>query len=185
MNATQIKMCVLCWFRFKKKWNHIATEVGGYNADVVGANNKYLYEVEVKVNFKDFLADFEKQKHKTYKSLKVNNWRALWIPNKFFFAVPEDLVKETLSYLREYHPDYGLLTVKWESWWHSPVIHTVMQAKFLHKKPVSKKALDLILHRMSSEICGHYIKNEAQNNASSHMTKLVKKLVRVERKRDE
>jgi len=184
MNSTQMKMVVLCWFRFKKRWNHIATEVGAFNADVVGTDGKFLFEVEVKMNMRDFRADFQKQKHRYYadKGKYLSVWKKGWIPNKFFFAVPPDLVLEAKDVLED-HPQYGLLTVNWKQWWRTPEIKTVRQAKFLHKNPPPKKTMDLLIHRMSSEICGHYIKNEAEQNKRSHMIQLVKKLVNFERKR--
>lgn len=176
MNSSQMKMCVLCWFRFKKRWNYVATEVGGFNADVVGANSQYLYEVEVKVNKRDFTADFQKSKHEIYKNHdSVSSWGKGWIPNKFFFAVPEDMVDFALEQLKDYDK-YGLVTVSWKDWWRNPQIKTIKQAKFMHKRPTSKKALDLILLRMSSEICGHYIKNEAERNKTSAINKIVEKL---------
>ena len=92
------------------------------------------------------------------------------------------MVDFAVSKLKEY-PSYGLLTVDYNNWHRTPIIKTIKQARYLHRNPSSKKALDLILHRMSSEICGHYIKNEARNNAQTHMTKLVKKLVKYERKK--
>ena len=176
-------MVVLCWFRFKKRWNHIATEVGRFSADVVGSDGKYLYEFEVKVSIRDLQADFQKKKHRDYADIREDFKRGTyWIPNKFFFAVPEDMIFAAEDALHKY-PNYGLVTVNWEKWWREPVLKTVKQAKFLHKNPPGKKVLDLILHRMSSEICGHYIRNEAEQNKRFHITKLVKRLIKYERTR--
>ena len=172
-------MCVLCWFRFKKRWDYIATEVGAFSADVVGSNQKYLYEVEIKVTKPDFLADFKKSKHHIYKELEhkpfgysVGGWSKNWIPNKFFFCVPEHMVEFALKKL-EAHPKYGLVTVVFKDWWSNPEIKTIKQAKFLHKQPTHKKALECILLRMSSEICGHYIKDEAERNKKQLVNKFI------------
>lgn len=179
MNSSQLKMCVLCWFRFKKRWKYIATECGAFSADVVGATEKYLYEVEVKITRRDFLADFKKSKHHIYAEMEhkefgysVGGWSKNWIPNKFFFIVPEYMVEFALKQLEKY-PKYGLLTVKFDNWWNNPEIKAVKQARFLHKNQTSPKAIDLITLRMSSEICGQYLNIEADRNKKQLVNKFI------------
>jgi len=177
MNASQLKLAALCWFRFKKRCQYIATEVGMYSADVAATNEKYLYEVEVKISERDFRADFIKPKHKFYHA--PIQPAGLWVPNKFYFMVPSNMVDFALREL-EKHPDYGLLTVNWKAWEHDPgEVITVKQAKFLHRDPPHPKhVVNRMLLRMSSEICGFHLKKEAENNKQDFMNRVVDNLTK-------
>lgn len=105
MTSHDVKSKLLAYWRFKRRYQFIATECGTYNADILIANDKEIIEVEVKVSKSDLKNDFKKRKHKIYA-----NGKSKWIPNKFYFGVPielEDYAKE----LCEGTP-YGVIRVQ-------------------------------------------------------------------------
>lgn len=115
---------------------------------VVKTNNKYCYDIEIKVSVADFKADFKKtqkhdilekggykSKHATFKTVKGKRkkypaGRLIKTderPNRFYFAVPEGLIQP------EDVPDYaGLLYVT-----KSGQVTKVREGKLLHKKKLN------------------------------------------------
>jgi hypothetical protein len=115
---------------------------------VVKANNRYCYDIEVKVSVSDFRADFKKTqkhdilekggykaKHVTFKTVKGKRkkypaGRMIKVnerPNRFYFAVPEGLIKA------EDVPDYaGLLYVS-----KTGIVTKIKESKILHKKKLN------------------------------------------------
>lgn len=115
---------------------------------IVKTNNKYCYDIEIKVSKADFKADFKKTqkhdilengaykaKHKTFKT--VNGKRKMYPagrmikvtdrPNRFYFAVPEGLIQA------EDVPEYaGLLYIS-----KTGVVTKVKESKILHKNPLN------------------------------------------------
>lgn len=115
---------------------------------VVKTNNKYCYDIEIKVSVSDFKADFKKTvKHdilenggykKTHKKSVIQNGKRKLVPagklikvdkrpNRFYFAVPEGLISP------DDVPDYaGLLYVS-----KSGKVTKVKEGKLLHKKKLN------------------------------------------------
>jgi hypothetical protein len=92
----------------------------GYSeCDVFRVNEKsFVYEYEVKISRSDFFADFKKEtKHKKLK-LGVEDF----CPNRFFYVVPEGLVK------KDEVPEYAGLI------YYNDSFQIVKHAKLLHKK---------------------------------------------------
>ena len=108
MKANEIKTKVLHYWRFTRNgYNYIATEAGKFKSDVLVSNEKEIIECETKISKADLKKDFIKKKHEIYK--KPTTWYSQWLPNKFYFAVPEDLVKEALALTEE--TNYGVIEV--------------------------------------------------------------------------
>jgi len=88
--------------------------------------NGYAVEMEIKVSRSDFFADFKKKRHKIYGELSHTH-----IPNKFFYVVPEDLIKI------EEVPNYaGLIYVT-----KNGRLKKIKEAKFLHKSIIDLKPI--------------------------------------------
>lgn len=187
VNSDHIKTAILCWFRFGRQYHHIATEVGHWSADVVGADEKMLVEVEVKVSKSDFQRDFTKDKHRFYLNTfnkiedKINSYYYKWIPNKFYFAVPEDLGEWAAAYLEEKQSPYGLVVIKHSRGGVYPIdksTDVVRKAKYLHKDPPKKGVFTTILSRMSSALCidqinahSNQLARETLKNALDNLSK--------------
>jgi len=92
MNAHELKTKTLHYWRFTRNgYNYIATEVGKFKSDILVSNGKEIIECEIKISKNDLKNDLKKKKHRIYE--KPSNWYSSWIPNKFYFAVPADLIE--------------------------------------------------------------------------------------------
>jgi len=108
MKANELKTKVLHYWRYTRNgYNYIATEAGKFNADVLVSNEKEIIECETKISRADLRNDFKKKKHSIYKN--PSKWYASWIPNKFYFAVPETLTAYALELTQE--TVYGVIEV--------------------------------------------------------------------------
>lgn len=148
--ALRAKYEALKWLRLDQRCMFIATEVGGYNADVMGINEKRMIEVEVKVTFEDFKNDFKKYKHRAYSGV-YGIERDQWIPTHFYFAVTPDLVDKVKEYLESFDKDrgtradsYGVID--------SSIWKVVKRAKWLHKNPPNNRVKCTCALRMGSEL---------------------------------
>lgn len=123
INSNIIEKCLLCHFG---NYEYKLFNFYMFNSEsdfFCVSTSGYVVEVEIKISKSDFKNDFKKtlssgvNKHQNLKS------SATYKPNKFYFAVPEGLIK------KEDVPDYaGLIYVK-----SSATSYVVKEAKFLHK----------------------------------------------------
>jgi len=160
MTSKEIKTKALHFFRFRRQYKYIATEAGKWESDILVSDEREIIEIEVKVNLADFKNDFKKKKHQVY--LSPTTYHKNFIPNKFYFCVPEELEKESLDLLK--NSSYGLLvclggviTKK------GTFIKKVKKAELL-KEGVSKKLLHSLILRMGSELIRFRIKEETLGN---------------------
>lgn len=58
ISSNIIKNNILEYYRFKKQWEYIATEL--YDCDVIVSNAKDLHEIEVKTSWSDYNNEFKK-----------------------------------------------------------------------------------------------------------------------------
>lgn len=108
MKATELKTKLLHYWRFTRdNYNYIATEVGKFKSDVLVSDEKEIIECETKITRVDLRNDFAKKKHQIYKN--PTPWYAKWLPNKFYFAVPEDLVAYAVELVEG--TNYGVIEV--------------------------------------------------------------------------
>jgi hypothetical protein len=142
----KIKHRALCWLRLKKKCPFIATEVGGFNADVVGVTEKDLVEIEVKVSIEDLKADLRKEKHRYYNNeTTFISHSAPWIPTHMYYAVSADLVDKTVELFEQRKlVNYGIIN--------GENFQVVKNAKRLHKKQPCQSVKFKIALRMGSEL---------------------------------
>lgn len=148
INSNQISQAVLR--HFSHNYNYVMPNIfiGRYEFDVLVLNNqnKYFHEIEVKVSKSDFKRDFKKghrqldfensngyadrkylylSKHDCYENGE-NGKISSETPNKFWFAVPENLIT------KEEIPDYAGLFYYSETY---PYLRIVKPARFIHKNP--------------------------------------------------
>jgi len=107
-----LKTKLLFYWRFKRGYYYCATEVntGKEIADVMLCNDKEIIEIEVKITFSDFIADFKKPKHYIHQANK-REYHYLK-SNKFFFCVHPDISDRCKTYLDENNYQYGLITFR-------------------------------------------------------------------------
>lgn len=171
----------MCYYRFHRQLPYIATEVGDFNADFAASNGSNLIEVEAKTSKSDFLADFSKAKHTYYaesvKNLETKRKSRMWIPNLFYFAVPDIMEEWALHKLQDY-PCYGLLIIGNKEV--SDSVTVSKQAKSLHNNTVSPKIIKKFLLRMGSDLCNLYLKRELESELLINFLAQSKKLVERE-----
>lgn len=139
MTSSDIKTKLLAYWRFKRQYEYVSTEAGVYNSDVLVSNSKEIIECEVKIDKYDLRNDFKKNKHYVYSKTSSK-----YKPNKFFFAVPTELVLEA-SCLVENYP-YGIIEVSEEN-----DCKIIKKASLIHVG-FSQLLFKNIVYRMSSEL---------------------------------
>ena len=149
--AALVKTKVLMYFRFERGLHLCCTE--HHNADVVASDGEYWNEVEVKVNWSDFLDDWKKRKHEYYMSRDLGSYHN--IPNRFFFAAPPELAERIAAYLKERKISYGVIAVSdgechpFQAPDHCRQIKMAVQ---IHKEALHPNAIRSMVQRMSFEI---------------------------------
>jgi hypothetical protein len=146
MNSSEIKNKLLWYWKWKRQYKFVATEAGCYNADVLVSNGKEIIECEVKIDKRDLRNDFKKRKHVFYSKEKSNHisYYENFIPNKFFFAVPECLVDEA-KLLCEGKP-YGVIKALDNN---QKLCRIVKRAKLLHSRFNNRLHEDIISRTMN------------------------------------
>lgn len=148
--SRDMKYQALKWLRLDQRCMFIATEVGQYNADVLGINEKKIVEIEVKISMTDFKNDFKKPKHEQYSKAGyfTEAWYKAWVPTHFYFAVLDEMVEPVKEFLDKHKGEltnaYGVINAK--DW------SVVRRAKWLHKDPPSNRVKCTTALRMGSEL---------------------------------
>lgn len=143
----QIKYQGLYWLRIKQRCSFIATEVGGWSADILGINEKKMIELEVKISKNDLLSDYRKPKHAQYNRNNYfpSYYEARWIPTHFYYVVPPDLVEVAKEYLiKKEFKSYGIIS--------SDGFSVVKRASWLHEREPDSRVKFMTALRMGSEL---------------------------------
>jgi len=112
---------MLGYLRFSRRCFLAGTEVGGYCADVLGANSKSVTEIEIKTSINDLKNEFKSRtkirKHNYYKNGK-NTGKYYIIPNYYYVCVPEKIGNKSLEIVNKLNDKYGLIIFKdWIDGW--------------------------------------------------------------------
>lgn len=95
---------------YEKKCDIISMERGLYDhlgrPDILGImRNRQVIEVEIKISFSDFRANFEKRIISRYRS----NPRIA--PHYFYFLVTAEIAEKVMTFESDKHTDYGILVL--------------------------------------------------------------------------
>lgn len=114
-------------------------KTGYHEADILGVTLSHLVtEVEIKVSIADYKADFKKT-HKHYLLENRITHTHTKIPNRFYYACPDKLIKEV--------PDYaGLLWVD-----ENESVMIVKPAPMLHKLKADEKLIIGMLSNLTAK----------------------------------
>jgi hypothetical protein len=180
MNAIQLKTALLSFFRFQRQWAYVNTESGDFYADVLTSNKKKLVEIEIKVKHNDIFAEFKKPKHHQYRSFvekgaKPINRRTQWIPNEYYFAVPEHLL-DTLRHQLEEWPEYGIIVVAHNGWGIAEA-NIIKKAKTIHNNEPTPDVLNSMIKRMGSDLITLYQKRELEPIMANQMIRANRELM--------
>ncbi len=155
MNANALKAEGLCFLRYIKKCSLVATEVGRFNCDAIGLCANYSIEIETKISIADLRNDFRKHKHMIYQS----GVAGLWVPNYFYIMIPLELRDKALAVLDEKaSPKYGLICYDpSKNGLDGRKNEVARRAQKLHEGKPRERLKDLVVARMSSELCGLHL----------------------------
>lgn len=146
------------WLRFGKRLPYVATEVGNFHADVVGADSDQLIEIEVKKSKSDLLRDFSTKpwKHLLYDGPGLAP--SAWVPNIFYFLVPQELADWAKEQLDTKKTPAGLLVLNKASFstGYIPRGNLVVKKrpKVLHSHKPTPATLRRLAERMANELTG-------------------------------
>lgn len=145
--ADELKVAILKKYIYEKKYDVAATEVHYCDIIISNLSGNPIIEIETKISFNDFLADFDKEKHKKY--LRSEGL----VPDYYFFGIPSYLEKQVVSFLKEssfYY--YGVLVVD-----EFGVVTTVKKAKRLPSNNKSRGSFkDFLIKRATRQLLNFY-----------------------------
>jgi hypothetical protein len=156
IDSELMKTKALHYWRFVRKYNVCATEVGKYNSDVLVSNGSSIIETEIKLSKQDLVKEFSKPKHENYLSDNVNKFKN--IPNKYYILTTPEFKEIAIDLLQD--TPYGLLITngkKVNNKRKKTFLTVEKQATYLTKKFCSELEKKIYL-RMSSELVQGYIK---------------------------
>ncbi len=173
----------MSYLRFKKRCKYCCTETGLFNSDVGASDGKNLWDVECKITYRDFLADFNKKvKHQYYTGSIVEdnknssqyiknkiNSKLKHVPNYFIFFVEYEIAEKCLEFLnsKPEYSKYGLATVQKVNQIYSDNVRFLKNPRKLHNSVISASALNYLLNRMGSELCRYGLADRYLLEASS------------------
>lgn len=138
---------MLAFRLYEKNHSPISTHFTGCGlgeCDVISiSKSDYIYEYEVKISKSDFKADFKKNKHKHMLERKsVNESKNYYyIPNYFYFVVPESLI--SIDDVPEYAGLMYLINDEFVE---------VKKAPILHKTKASPSFIRIMSHKLTCKL---------------------------------
>lgn len=164
MNSHTLRTEALCWIRYTKQFPIVTTEVGRWNADVLGISDDLMIECEIKVSLSDLKADFKNKKTKHFSYLNVDKWTQS-VPNYMYFYVPKSLEEDAVKVVTELAPKYGVAVYEPGLALGTKMIdgkktYVAKRPTKLHDSKPNIRSIKEAIARMSSQICGLHILQE-------------------------
>jgi len=171
-NSETMKWAIMVYYRFKRGFV-CATEC--LNADVlVYTKNKQWHEIEIKNSKSDmWRGEARKLKHRTMRENPDQEYG--WVPNKFYMAVPPNLVDEAKKWVEATNSKYGIIECKfrdgnWKYPLHNIDVMIIRPASALHRRETKQHVMDAIMKRVCSENINH-MQRWFQHQESEHANK--------------
>ena len=157
ITADELKVAIMKKYVFEKHYDLAASEVHYCDIVITTLEANPIIEVETKISFNDFLADFDKEKHKKYLNLEG------MVPDYFFFGVPDYMEKQVLAYLNESEYNYyGVIVVNSVGF-----VSTVKKAKRFPTSKKNREAFkDYLLKRETRQLINFYEEKNLQQYSS-------------------
>lgn len=158
MNSSILKTEAMCWLRYGKKMPYVCTEGGYWSADVLGICDTYSVEVEVKMSKADLKREFQNKASKHYLYNNAGAAPARQVPNYFYFYVPPELEQDALEIVEKEAPKAGLVIYTPSGYLlDGKKSRVARRATKLHDGAPPPRFKEVVLKRMSSELCGQYL----------------------------
>lgn len=162
MIAEEMKILLMCYWRFVRGCPVVATEFDYGYADVIALSRRgrIIHETEVKVSITDMKADLRKPKHHHQQDLFGKAVKQMWA-NYFYFAVPGNIREEALKVCQELFPYAGLIVVgSYDSYleknarpYTPPPIEVIKKPQYLHAEEMDEERLFKLIKGMSNNLC--------------------------------
>lgn len=170
MDSSTLKAAALAWLRYGKRMPIVCSEVGKWNADVLGVSKSSSIEVEVKISKSDLKQEFKTKasKHYLYENCRDDSPN---VPNYFYFMVPATLEEAACEVVGTNAPKAGIAIYHADSADRrlDHRVEIVKKPKKLKNGAPSRSLVSAAVLRASSELCGLYAANLAMR---SSLTKL-------------
>lgn len=163
MNAEEIRVLVMCYWRFQRGQYFVASEFNYGDADVISVSKKgrMVYETEVKISIADMKREKYKSKHFGMAQWWGSGTSHFWA-DFFYFAVPSAIQDKAVEVCRDLFPYAGLLVVDdYEQYlehnerpYTNPPIREIKEPKKLPAKPLDEEGIFRIAKGMSNSFCG-------------------------------
>ena len=149
VNAKTIKNHLLHYYRFDRGFYYLATEWMDCDLVVFDHRTNVLVEIEVKMSWDDYKADFSKRKYQ-YSGERYEGYRLGQgvSPHLKYFAAPDTLAIRILGNIVEKSLPFGVIRVSDQG----PFVTIARRAKRLRFGGVDENAIRSIISRMSSEL---------------------------------
>lgn len=160
--TSELHLFALAWLRYGKRMPIVCTEVGQFNADILAISSKMCIEVEVKKTKSDLLRDFthKKQKHFIYNK---GFSHSPFLPNYFYYIVPQQLGDKASEIIKEKAPKAGLAVVLEDDHTLGKNVSVIIKPKRIHEQKPTFRLVQAAFMRMSSELVGLH-----QSNFNAH-----------------
>lgn len=155
IDSAVLKSAALGYLRYSKRLPIVCTEVGRWNADVLGISNTMAIEIEVKVSKADLKNEFKNKRAKHY--MYAHGEGSVNVPSYFYILVPETLADEAVTIVTEAAPKAGVLAYDTEgsgAAYNRQAVRVLKRAKKLTDRPPSREMVISAMMRCSSEVCG-------------------------------
>lgn len=162
MNSDILKNAILEYFRFERQYYICATEVRLWNqtSDIIICNdNDEIIDIEIKISYNDFLADFKKRKH-----IKDISGYPYLYANKLYYCVPAEIKDQCLLYLTVNNFPYGLISF-------NGILIIIKKCKKINglTEDLIKTIKRKIILRLSSEMV--FLRNHKKCEKCGHVNK--------------
>lgn len=171
---SELHLFALAWLRYGKRMPIVCTEVGQFNADILAISSKMSIEVEVKKTKSDLLRDFSHKKHKHFIYNRGVSQSA-FLPNYFYYIVPQHLSEQAAQIIKEKCPKAGLAVVLEDNHALGKNVSVVVRPKKIHEQKPTFRLVQAALLRMSSELVGLH---QSNFNAHSFLANEVRRISR-------
>lgn len=157
ISADELKVAIMKKYVFEKHYDLAATEVHYCDIVITNLEANPILEVETKISYNDFLADFDKEKHEKY--LKLEGM----VPDYFFFGVPEYMSQQVLDYLENSKYNYyGVIEVNSVGF-----VTTAKKAKRFPTSQANRKHFkEYLLKRETRQLINFYDEKNIRNYSS-------------------
>lgn len=169
--TSELHLEALAWLRYGKRLPLLCTEVGAFNADILALNGDYSLEVEIKRSKADLLRDFTKPKHFLYNSGSTS----AFVPNYFYYLVPQSLADKAKEIIKEKAPKAGLAVVSEDvAKKLGERIRVAIRPTKIHDSKPTMRLIQTALMRMSSELVGlHNLNHKAGESIVTQIKKTI------------